>query len=64
VAAAQELARKVGAAVPTCAATSEMLNTARSTPVRDRDFLVSVHDVTSVTETPPACHLQVGRQEY
>jgi 3-hydroxyisobutyrate dehydrogenase-like beta-hydroxyacid dehydrogenase len=41
---AQELARKLGASVPTCAATSEMLNTARSTPVRDRDFLVSVHD--------------------
>src|SRR5918998_2505086 len=41
---AQELARRLGAAVPTCAATSEMLNTARSTPVRDRDFLVSVHD--------------------
>jgi 3-hydroxyisobutyrate dehydrogenase-like beta-hydroxyacid dehydrogenase len=41
---AQELARKLGAAVPTCAATSEMLNAARSTPVRDRDFLVSVHD--------------------
>jgi 3-hydroxyisobutyrate dehydrogenase-like beta-hydroxyacid dehydrogenase len=40
---AQELARRLGAAVPTCAATSEMLNTARSTPVRDRDFLVSVH---------------------
>jgi 3-hydroxyisobutyrate dehydrogenase-like beta-hydroxyacid dehydrogenase len=41
---AQELARRLGAAVPTCAATSEMLNSARSTPVRDRDFLVSVHD--------------------
>jgi 3-hydroxyisobutyrate dehydrogenase-like beta-hydroxyacid dehydrogenase len=41
---AQELARRLGAAVPTCAATSEMLNTASSTPVRDRDFLVSVHD--------------------
>ena len=41
---AQDLARRLGAAVPTCAATSEMLNTARSTPVRDRDFLVSVHD--------------------
>ena len=41
---AQELARRLGAAVPTCAATSEMLNAARSTPVRDRDFLVSVHD--------------------
>ena len=41
---AQDLARRLGAAVPTCAATIEMLNTARSTPVRDRDFLVSVHD--------------------
>ena len=41
---AQDLARRLGAAVPTCAATSEMLNAARSTPVRDRDFLVSVHD--------------------
>ncbi len=41
---AQELARRLGAAVPTCAATSEMLNAARSTPVRDRDFLVSVHE--------------------
>ena len=41
---AQELARRIGAAVPTCAATSEMLNTARSTPVRDRDFIVSAHD--------------------
>jgi 3-hydroxyisobutyrate dehydrogenase-like beta-hydroxyacid dehydrogenase len=41
---AQELARSLGAAVPTCAATSEMLNAARSTPKRDRDFLVSVHD--------------------
>lgn len=41
---AQELARRLGAAVPTCAATSEMLNAARSTLVRDRDFLVSVHD--------------------
>jgi 3-hydroxyisobutyrate dehydrogenase-like beta-hydroxyacid dehydrogenase len=41
---AQELARRLGAAVPTCAATSEMLNAARSTAKRDRDFLVSVHD--------------------
>jgi 3-hydroxyisobutyrate dehydrogenase-like beta-hydroxyacid dehydrogenase len=41
---AQELARRLGAAVPTCAAAGEMLNAARSTPVRDRDFLVSVHD--------------------
>jgi 3-hydroxyisobutyrate dehydrogenase-like beta-hydroxyacid dehydrogenase len=41
---AQELARRLGAAVPNCAATSEMLNVARSTPKRERDFLVSVHD--------------------
>jgi 3-hydroxyisobutyrate dehydrogenase-like beta-hydroxyacid dehydrogenase len=41
---AQELARRLGAAVPTCAATSEMLNAARSSPLADRDFLVSVHD--------------------
>lgn len=40
---AQELARRLGAAVPTCAAASEMLNGARSTELRDRDFLVSVH---------------------
>ena len=31
-------------AMPTCAATSEMLNAARSTPRRERDFVVSVHD--------------------
>jgi 3-hydroxyisobutyrate dehydrogenase-like beta-hydroxyacid dehydrogenase len=41
---AQELARRLGAAVPTCAAASEMLNAARSTDLRDRDFLVSVHE--------------------
>jgi 3-hydroxyisobutyrate dehydrogenase-like beta-hydroxyacid dehydrogenase len=41
---AQELARKLGAAVPTCAATSEMLSAARGGSLRDRDFLVSVHD--------------------
>jgi 3-hydroxyisobutyrate dehydrogenase-like beta-hydroxyacid dehydrogenase len=40
---AQELARRLGMAVPTCAATSEMLNAARSSPAADRDFLVSVH---------------------
>ncbi len=39
---AQDLARKLGAAVPTCAATSEMLNAARSSASSDRDFLVSV----------------------
>ena len=41
---AQELARRLGAAVPTCAATSEMLNAARSSESSDRDFLVSVTD--------------------
>jgi 3-hydroxyisobutyrate dehydrogenase-like beta-hydroxyacid dehydrogenase len=41
---AQELARRLGMAVPTCAATSEMLNAARSTRSADRDFVVSVHD--------------------
>jgi 3-hydroxyisobutyrate dehydrogenase-like beta-hydroxyacid dehydrogenase len=41
---AQELARRLGAAVPTCAATSEMLSAARGGELRERDFLVSVHD--------------------
>ncbi len=41
---AQELARRLGMAVPTCAATSEMLNAARSSDRADRDFIVSVHD--------------------
>jgi 3-hydroxyisobutyrate dehydrogenase-like beta-hydroxyacid dehydrogenase len=41
---AQELARRLGMAVPTCAATSEMLNAARSSTRADRDFVVSVHD--------------------
>jgi 3-hydroxyisobutyrate dehydrogenase-like beta-hydroxyacid dehydrogenase len=41
---AQELARSLGASVPTCAAASEMLNVARSTAQRDRDFVVSVHE--------------------
>jgi len=40
---AQELARRLGVPVPTCAATSEMLNAARSSPSSDRDFVVSVH---------------------
>jgi 3-hydroxyisobutyrate dehydrogenase-like beta-hydroxyacid dehydrogenase len=40
---AQDLARRLGMAVPTCAATSEMLNAARSSEQADRDFLVSVH---------------------
>jgi 3-hydroxyisobutyrate dehydrogenase-like beta-hydroxyacid dehydrogenase len=41
---AQELARRLGMAVPTCAATSEMLNAARSSERAGRDFVVSVHD--------------------
>jgi 3-hydroxyisobutyrate dehydrogenase-like beta-hydroxyacid dehydrogenase len=41
---AQDLARRLGMAVPTCAATSEMLNAARSSKQADRDFLVSVHE--------------------
>jgi 3-hydroxyisobutyrate dehydrogenase-like beta-hydroxyacid dehydrogenase len=41
---AQELARRLGAAVPTCAATSEMLNAARSSERAGRDFVVSVHE--------------------
>jgi 3-hydroxyisobutyrate dehydrogenase-like beta-hydroxyacid dehydrogenase len=41
---AQELARRLGMAVPTCAATSEMLNAARSSATADRDFVVSVHE--------------------
>jgi 3-hydroxyisobutyrate dehydrogenase-like beta-hydroxyacid dehydrogenase len=40
---AQDLARRLGASVPITAATSEMLNSARSTDLRDRDFVVSVH---------------------
>jgi 3-hydroxyisobutyrate dehydrogenase-like beta-hydroxyacid dehydrogenase len=41
---AQDLARKLGMSVPTCSATSEMLNAARSSTTADRDFLVSVHE--------------------
>jgi 3-hydroxyisobutyrate dehydrogenase-like beta-hydroxyacid dehydrogenase len=41
---AQELARRLGMAVPNCAATSEMLNAARSSERADRDFVVSVHE--------------------
>jgi 3-hydroxyisobutyrate dehydrogenase-like beta-hydroxyacid dehydrogenase len=41
---AQELARRLGMAVPTCAATTEMLNAARSSARADRDFVVSVHE--------------------
>jgi 3-hydroxyisobutyrate dehydrogenase-like beta-hydroxyacid dehydrogenase len=41
---AQDLARRLGMPVPTCAATSEMLNAARSSVSSDRDFVVSVHE--------------------
>jgi 3-hydroxyisobutyrate dehydrogenase-like beta-hydroxyacid dehydrogenase len=41
---AQDLARRLGASVPTCSAASEMLNAARSSDLSDRDFLVSVAD--------------------
>jgi 3-hydroxyisobutyrate dehydrogenase-like beta-hydroxyacid dehydrogenase len=41
---AQELARRLGMAVPTCASTTEMLNAARSSPRSGRDFVVSVHE--------------------
>jgi 3-hydroxyisobutyrate dehydrogenase-like beta-hydroxyacid dehydrogenase len=41
---AQELARRLGIPVPTCAATSEMLSAARSSDRSDRDFVVSVYD--------------------
>lgn len=41
---AQELARRLGMSVPTCAATSEMLNAARSSERSERDFVVSVHE--------------------
>jgi 3-hydroxyisobutyrate dehydrogenase-like beta-hydroxyacid dehydrogenase len=41
---AQDLARRLGMSVPTCAATSEMLNGARSSDTKDRDFVVSVHE--------------------
>ena len=37
-------ARRLGMSVPTCAATSEMLNAARSSDLADRDFVVSVHE--------------------
>ena len=41
---AQDLARGLGMAVPTCAATSEMLSAARSSSRAHRDFVVSVHE--------------------
>ena len=44
---ALDLARRLGVSLPTCAATSEMLNAARATELRERDFVVSVHDAYS-----------------
>ena len=41
---AQDLACRLGATVPTTAAASEMLNAARSSSLRERDFVVSVHE--------------------
>ena len=41
---AQDLARRLGMAVPVCAATSEMLSAARSSPSANRDFIISVHE--------------------
>src|SRR5829696_3204452 len=40
---AQDLARRLGAMVPTCSAASEMLSAGRGTDKRERDFIVSVH---------------------
>ena len=44
---AQDLARRLGAMVPTCSAASEMLSAGRSTDARERDFIVSVHEAYS-----------------
>jgi 3-hydroxyisobutyrate dehydrogenase-like beta-hydroxyacid dehydrogenase len=41
---AQDLARRLGMALPTCAAASEMLSAARNSEQADRDFFVSVHE--------------------
>ena len=41
---AQDLARRLGMAVPLTSATSEMLSAARSSTRSDRDFVVSVHE--------------------
>jgi 3-hydroxyisobutyrate dehydrogenase-like beta-hydroxyacid dehydrogenase len=41
---AQDLARRLGMAVPVCAATSEMLSAARSSLSANRDFIISVHE--------------------
>ena len=40
---AQDLARRLGAAVPTCSAASEMLSAGARHRQRERDFIVSVH---------------------
>ncbi len=41
---AQDLARRLGASVPTCSAASEMLSAGRAGGKRERDFIVSVHE--------------------
>jgi 3-hydroxyisobutyrate dehydrogenase-like beta-hydroxyacid dehydrogenase len=41
---AQDLARRLGMAVPLTSATSDMLSAARSSRQADRDFVVSVHE--------------------
>jgi 3-hydroxyisobutyrate dehydrogenase-like beta-hydroxyacid dehydrogenase len=41
---AQDLARRLGTAVPLTSATSDMLSAARSSRQSDRDFVVSVHE--------------------
>jgi len=41
---AQDLARRLGTAVPLTSATSDMLSAARSSSAVDRDFVVSVHE--------------------
>lgn len=41
---AQDLARRLGMAVPLTSATSDMLSAARSSRQSDRDFVVSVHE--------------------
>jgi 3-hydroxyisobutyrate dehydrogenase-like beta-hydroxyacid dehydrogenase len=41
---AQDLARRLGMAVPLASATSDMLSAARSSQRSDRDFVVSVHE--------------------
>jgi 3-hydroxyisobutyrate dehydrogenase-like beta-hydroxyacid dehydrogenase len=41
---AQDLARRLGMAVPLTSATSDMLSAGRSSRQADRDFVVSVHE--------------------